>query len=983
VQSKNALAVPLRMLTSLLLIAMLISLLGVANIAHAATLPATTCAATGPGAVTCELWAKTSTLTFPNGVTVPVWGFTDSAAGAAQIPGPALIVNQGDAVTVILHNDLTVATSIKFEGQALPTDRTGAAPGGQTTYVFTADRPGTFLYEAGSLAGAQYQAAMGLHGALIVRPAAANQAYSSAASAYDDEALIVLSEIDPALNNATNRAAFDMRKFKPRYSLINGKAYPQTDPIGTLAGNRVLLRYVNAGQQPHTMALLGLNQTFLSLAGEELAHYRASNSQLLMPGQSADAIATIPATTAENTRFALYEASALLSNNGSQAFGGMLTFLEIAGASNPNDIQGPATSGLSLSPNPTNGSVDVTLNAKVSDVGRGGAIVQAAEFCIDAAGASCSAMNAVDAAFDSDTESVQATLSAVALGALSGGNHTLYVRGQDALGNWGSYNTIVLVLDKQGPATTGITLNPAASGGSVSVALHATGNDSTSGNSDIAAAEYFVDATGADGAGEPLAVNAPSPIASLDTTIPIAVMNALSAGSHTVYVHSQDAMGNWGAFASATLTVDQTGPATSNVRATPEATNGSSSVRVDALTSDTTVKIVAAELFIDTVGAQGAGLGLYVTDGLYDELTEDVYGFIPQAQANALSAGSHTVYVRGKDAAGNWGTAGTVTLISDKVVPTLSGVAAVPNPTNSTSSSNSTFTLSATANGTGSRVIVAEWYEGVDPGLGRGYAFSFTPANTVNLSAVINYMTLGWTVGNHTVYVRVKDAAGNWSTVSSTVVNVVYPNNVFADGFESGSFIAWSSTGGNAARISVTSGAAQAGTYKMQAQITGGTSGYVQDNTPVADATYHARFYFNPNSYSTGGGGNPTPVTIFNGLNAANTSIFQVQYRRSANTGYQVRAVVSRAGGGGGTTATNWYALTNNAWNAIEIDWASATSATIRFYTGGTLRQTLTGLNTSANLLDTVRLGPQGVTPNTGTVLLDSFASTRRTLIGP
>ena len=70
-----------RIVIALLLIAMLLSLLGFANIARAATLPATTCTATGPGAVTCELWARTGTLTFPNGVTVPVWGFTDSAAG--------------------------------------------------------------------------------------------------------------------------------------------------------------------------------------------------------------------------------------------------------------------------------------------------------------------------------------------------------------------------------------------------------------------------------------------------------------------------------------------------------------------------------------------------------------------------------------------------------------------------------------------------------------------------------------------------------------------------------------------------------------------------------------------------------------------------------------------------------------------------------------------------------------------------------------
>ena len=408
-------------------------------------------------------------------------------------------------------------------------------------------------------------------------------------------------------------------------------------------------------------------------------------------------------------------------------------------------------------------------------------------------------------------------------------------------------------------------------------------------------------------------------------------------------------------------------------------------MRVDALTSDTTVKIVAAELFVDTVAAPGTGLGLYVTDGLYDELAEDVYGFIPQAQANALAAGSHTVYVRGKDAAGNWGTTGTVTLISDKVVPTVSGVTAIPSPTNFDASSSSTFTLTAAANGTGSRVIVAEWYEGADPGLGRANAFTFAPANNVSLSTVIDYMARGWAVGNHTVYLRTKDAAGNWSLASSVVVNVVYPNNVFADGFESGNFAAWSATGGNAARISVTSGAAQAGTYKMQAQITGGTSGYVQDNTPITETTYHARFYLNPNSLTYTSNGNATTArTIFMGLNAANQTAFQVQLRRTNSTAtgtFQVRAVVARSGG---NTTTSWFTIPNNAYTAIEIDWSSATSASFRFYTAGVLRQTRSGLNTSAYLLDTVRLGPQGgLNGINGTLYLDSFVSTRRTLIGP
>jgi FtsP/CotA-like multicopper oxidase with cupredoxin domain len=972
------------LLLALVLLALLA--LGVRPTLAAGPVTSTACTSPAPGAVTCELWAMTGTLTLPGSVSVPVWGYADSAAGAPQIPGPALTANQGDVVTVILHNGLAVTTSLKFEGQALTTDRLGAAPGSQTTYVFTATKPGVFLYEAGSLTGAQYQAALGLHGALIVRPATANQAYSNPASAYNDEALVVLSEIDPALNNAANPAAFDMRKFKPRYWLINGKSYPQTDPIDTLAGSQVLLRYVNAGQQPHTMAVLGLNQKFLSLAGEELPHYRASNSQLLMPGQSADAIATIPAATAGNTRFALYEAGVLLHNNGGQAFGGMLTFLEIAGTPNPNDILGPAASGLSLAPNPANGSVDVVLNATISDAGRGDAVIQAAEYFIDTAGSNGTGIP-MSGAFGAATEAVSDTILAADLTLLAGGNHTIYVHGQDANNNWGSFNTIVLVLDKQGPATTGITLNPAASNGSVSVAIQATGNDSASGGSNVAAAEYFIDATGATGTGTPLTVAAPSPIASLTGSIAAAVMNTLAAGSHTVYVHSQDAQGNWGAFASATLTVDQTGPATSNVRTTPpEATNATSSVRVDALVSDTAVKIAAAELFVDTVAAPGTGLGLYSTDGLYDELTEDVYGFIPQAQVNALSAGSHTIYVRGRDAAGNWGTPGTVALISDKVRPTLSGVTAVPNPTNSTTSSGSTFTLSANADGTGSRVMAAEWYELPDPGLGKGNQFAFTPANSVSLSAVIDYVALGWSVGNHTVYLRVKDAASNWSTVSSIVVNVVYPNNVFADGFESGSFSAWSATGGTVAQIGVTNGAAQAGAYKMQAVVTGGASGYVQDNTPFVDASYHARFYVNPNNlaYTNNGVAN-TERTIFLGLSPTGGNVFTVQIHRTSTGGsFQVRAQVFRAGGGGGVSTTNWFTIPSNAYTAVEIDWSSATSAAFRFYTGGALRQTFTGINTSAFRLDTVRLGPQGSwTSVTGTIYFDSFVSTRRTYIGP
>ena len=85
-------------------------------------------------------------------------------------------------------------------------DTTGVAPGGTKIYTFTPTRPGTYLYEAGLLPNAQHQVAMGLYGALIVRPTAGDAGvHRPGSTAFDDEAVLVLSEIDPALNSATRR----------------------------------------------------------------------------------------------------------------------------------------------------------------------------------------------------------------------------------------------------------------------------------------------------------------------------------------------------------------------------------------------------------------------------------------------------------------------------------------------------------------------------------------------------------------------------------------------------------------------------------------------------------------------------------------------------------------------------------------------------------------------------------------------------------
>lgn len=72
--------------------------------------------------------------------------------------------------------------------------------------------------------------------------------------------------------------------------------------------------------------------------------------------------------------------------------------------------------------------------------------------------------------------------------------------------------------------------------------------------------------------------------------------------------------------------------------------------------------IAAAEYFIDTLGAPGGGFSLSAVDAQFDSPREDVAATLSRSAFNSLSTGAHTVYVRGRDALGNWGPAASATL---------------------------------------------------------------------------------------------------------------------------------------------------------------------------------------------------------------------------------------------------------------------------------------------------------------------------------
>ena len=244
---------------------------------------------TGPN---FALTAAPAYLTQPDGAAVYSWGYgctggaasgyapaaiTNRFCNVMQVPGPTLIVTEGQTVTVTLTNSLPTSagnTSILFPGFQVTTSGgvTGlltqeAAPGGTVTYTFTASSPGTRAYYSGTQGDLQVE--MGLYGAIIVLPsaipsnctsglAAANRAvevnwgesdyrlaaaaYNNVHACYDREYLFQFSEMDgnihtqalaqvKAAGNCTAGAAgcslnVPTEPYHPEYFLINGRSMP-------------------------------------------------------------------------------------------------------------------------------------------------------------------------------------------------------------------------------------------------------------------------------------------------------------------------------------------------------------------------------------------------------------------------------------------------------------------------------------------------------------------------------------------------------------------------------------------------------------------------------------------------------------------------------------------------------------------------------------------------------------------------------------
>jgi FtsP/CotA-like multicopper oxidase with cupredoxin domain len=284
--------------------------------------------------VTINLCASDGTITMPDSTAVPVWGFvlnpgTCTGGLVTSLPGPVLEVNVNDTVTVNVTNGLPSGHTPSFE---LP--GVSVTPMGGGVYQFTPLREGTFTYQSDG--DSERQMAMGLYGALIVRASGVPQfaggncstnSGSIYGNAFDRECVLVVSQLDPSFN--ANPDTFDMNDYFATYWLINGRPYPATPAISAPAGQRLLLRYVNAGYDNTSLMLLGMHERVLARDAYALNNPFMANTEIIPAGGTEDAIATIPSTAPPSANgFPLYNRNLHVTTGSPAAVpGGMMTFI--------------------------------------------------------------------------------------------------------------------------------------------------------------------------------------------------------------------------------------------------------------------------------------------------------------------------------------------------------------------------------------------------------------------------------------------------------------------------------------------------------------------------------------------------------------------------------------------------------------------------------------------------------------------------------
>jgi FtsP/CotA-like multicopper oxidase with cupredoxin domain len=202
------------------------------------------------------------------------------------VPGPTIVVTEGDTLRVTIKNELDQDTSIHWHGVHVPNAMDGVPgvtqdpirPGETFTYEFVASHAGTFMYHPHINSVAQID--NGLYGLLIIEPQKPDS------PAFDLEFSMMLG----AWNTGQGAMAMGGMNMDYNYFTINGKAYPATAPWTVKEGDKVRVRLVNISNLVHPMHLHGQDFKVIARDGEPIApaNQQWMNTLTVNPGETYD-----------------------------------------------------------------------------------------------------------------------------------------------------------------------------------------------------------------------------------------------------------------------------------------------------------------------------------------------------------------------------------------------------------------------------------------------------------------------------------------------------------------------------------------------------------------------------------------------------------------------------------------------------------------------------------------------------------------------
>ena len=189
-----------------------------------------------------------------------------------------------------------------------------------------------------------------------------------------------------------------------------------------------------------------------------------------------------------------------------------------------------------------------------------------------------------------------------------------------------------------------------------------------------------------------------------------------------------------------------------------------------------------------------------------------------------------------------------------------------------------------------------------------------------------------------------------------------------------------------AASHSVTESAKYSGTYGLRVLFDDSSPAYVEDESPVSEKRYRARFYVNVTGLVMP---ENDQFELFNGYHDINDNgpdaADDIEFRLSivgSAQGRMLRVEVRKDDDS--FSAVTPELLLEDGWHSIEIDWIADSSGKLDIWLDGVAKTGLEGIVNQESAVDYVRLGVIAGNPATmsGEMDIDDFSSKRTEYVG-